>query len=348
MSKTPKRGKHRGLVPTAPAVSFRADFDEVIRLIEAARGRAVASAHKELIDLYWNIGEYISRKIAAQGWGEGAVEALADYIQRRRLGVTGFSASNLWRMRQFYETYRNAPKLATLLRELSWSNNLLIMSRCKRSEEREFYLRLARRERWPFRELQRQLAGALFERTVLSRPKLSPAVTRLHPGAAEVFKDSYLVEFLELPAIHSEADLHRGLIEQLKNFLLELGRDFCFVGSQYILQVGGRDFAIDLLFFNRALNCLVAIDLKIDEFQPEYLGKLEFYLEALDRDVRKPHEGPTIGVLHRSLNSLPFEEGSSPPPLRTSPERALSWRTRSICRLICRAATCGAEKRVGV
>jgi predicted nuclease of restriction endonuclease-like (RecB) superfamily len=278
MSKTPKRGKRRVLAAMAPAMSLHADFDEVIRLIETARVRAMASADKELIDLYWNIGELISGKIAAERWGAGTVEALADYIQRRQPGTAGFSASNLWRMRQFYETYRRAPKLAPLVRELSWTHNLLILSRCKRVEEREFYLRVCHRERWGKRELSRQLAGALFERTVLSPPKLSPAVTRLHPGAAEVFKDSYLVEFLELPAVHSEADLHKGLIEQLKNFLLELGRDFCFVGSQYILQVGGRDFSIDLLFFNRALNCLVAIDLKIDEFQPEYLGKLEFYL----------------------------------------------------------------------
>jgi hypothetical protein len=127
--------------------------------------------------------------------------------------------------------------------------------------------------------------------------KVSAALRELHPAAAEIFKDSYLLEFLQLPAVHSEADLHRGLVEQLKNFLIELGRDFCFVGSGYPLQVGRRDFALDLLFFNRALNCLVAIELKIDEFQPEHLGKLEFYLEALDRDVRKPHERPSIGVL---------------------------------------------------
>ena len=145
--------------------------------------------------------------------------------------------------------------------------------------------------------MQRQLAEALFERTVLSPAKLSPVVRELHPDAAEVFKDSYLVEFLDLPRDHSEADLQRGLVEKLKQFLIELGRDFCFVGSQYPLQVGGRDFALDLLFFNRALNCLVAFELKIDEFQPEHLGKLEFYLEALDRDVRKPHERPSIGVL---------------------------------------------------
>jgi predicted nuclease of restriction endonuclease-like (RecB) superfamily len=274
-----------------------ADFDDVLRLIDAARGRAVAAVNKELIDLYWNIGEYISRKIAAEGWGQGTVEALAEYIRTRQPNARGFSASNLWRMMQFFQTYRDQPKLATLLRELSWSHNLAIMSRGKRDEEREFYLRMATRERWSFRELQRQLNGALFERTVLAPPQLSTALTELHPEAGAIFKDTYLLEFLDLPPKHSEADLQRALVEKLKLFLIELGRDFCFVGSYYPIQVGGRDFEIDLLFFNRALNCLVAFELKIEEFQPAHLGQLEFYLEALDRDVRKPHERPSIGVL---------------------------------------------------
>jgi predicted nuclease of restriction endonuclease-like (RecB) superfamily len=196
--------------------------------------------------------------------------------------------------------FRDVPgqaKLSALLTEFSWTHNLLILGKCKRAEEREFYLRLCNQERWSSRQLERQIAGGLFERVVLSPAKRSPAVTELHPDAATVFKDSYLVEFLQLPPEHSESDLERALVEKLKQFLIELGRDFCFVGSQYPLQVGGRDFSIDLLFFNRALNCLVAFDLKIDEFQPEHLGKLEFYLEALDRDVKKPHERPSVGVL---------------------------------------------------
>jgi len=273
------------------------DFDVILGLIDAARTRALAAVNTELIDLYWRIGEHISQRIAANGWGEGTVEALAEYIRKRQPNVRGFSASNLWRMKQFFETYRDLPKLAALLRELSWSHNLAIMSRCKRDEEREFYLRLATKERWSLRELQRQLAGGLFERVVLSPTKLSAPLAELHPAAAAVFKDSYLVEFLDLPGNHSEDDLEQGLIEHLKQFLIELGRDFCFVGSQYPIQVGGRDFALDLLFFNRALNALVALELKIDEFQPEHLGKLQFYLEALDRDVKKPHEQPSIGVL---------------------------------------------------
>jgi predicted nuclease of restriction endonuclease-like (RecB) superfamily len=282
---------------SASHVPLRTDFDVVIGLIEAARTKAVAAVNTTLIDLYWNIGEHISKKTAQDGWGKGTVESLSEAIQRRYPGATGYSAANLWRMRQFYQTYHGQPKLATLLRELAWSHNLLILSRCKREEEREFYLRLAGREHWPYRELQRQLSGGLFERTVLSPAKLSPAVTELYPDAPSVFKDSYLLEFLDLPASHGEADLQRGLVEKLKQFLIELGRDFCFIRSQYPVQVGGRDFAIDLLFFHRGLNCLVAIELKIDEFQPEYLGKLEFYLESLDRDVKKPHEQPSIGLL---------------------------------------------------
>jgi predicted nuclease of restriction endonuclease-like (RecB) superfamily len=177
---------------------------------------------------------------------------LAEYIRRRQPNARGFSASNLWRMMQFCETYRSEPKLAALLRELTWTHNLLILGKCKRDEEREFYLRLAAGQKWTSRELERQINGALFERVVLSPTKLSAPLRELHPGAAEVFKDSYLFEFLDLPPAHSEADLQRGLVEKLKQFLIELGRDFCFVGSYYPLQVGGRDFAVDLVFFNRA------------------------------------------------------------------------------------------------
>lgn len=295
MSKPPKKSPVKRV--KSVDITSKDDFEEVLSLIDAARGRTVAAVNSALIELYWSIGQHISRKTAEEGWGKATVVVLAETIRQRHPTLMGFSASNLWRMLQFHETYRDTPKLAALLRELSWSHNLAIMSRCKRDEEREFYLRLASQERWSLRELQRQLSGALFERAVLSPAKVSARLRELHTDAGTVFKDSYLVEFLDLPAGHSEHDLERGLIENLKQFLIELGRDFCYVGSQYPIQVGGRDFALDLLFFNRGLNCLVAFELKIDEFQPEYLGKLEFYLEALDRDVRKPHEGPPIGVL---------------------------------------------------
>jgi predicted nuclease of restriction endonuclease-like (RecB) superfamily len=326
VSKSPGKSAKQSLsAGKATGQPSPADFDVVLGLIEAARTKAIATVNTTLIELYWSIGQYISRKTAEEGWGKGTVETLAETIQKRYPGMTGYSASNLWRMKQFCETYRNLPKLAPLVRELSWTHNLLIMSRSKRDEEREFYLRVCLREKWGKRELERQLAGALFERTVLSPTKLSPVVTELHPEAASLFKDSYLVEFADLRSVHSEADLERGLIENLKQFLIELGHDFCFVGSQYPLQVGGRDFALDLLFFNRALNALVAIELKIDAFQPEYLGKLEFYLEALDRDVKKPHEQPSIGVLLCATKDHEIVEYAL--------SRAMSIRRRCICRM---------------
>jgi predicted nuclease of restriction endonuclease-like (RecB) superfamily len=279
------------------AIAEDAAFSEIVGLIVATREKSLQAVNTALIDLYWNVGEIISRKITAAEWGDGVVAQLAEYIARTQPGLRGFTRSNLFRMRQFYETYRDDKKVAPLVRQLPWSHNLIILGQSKRPEEREFYLRIAIQEGWTKRELERQVNSALFARVVLSPPKVSPAVRQLHPEALSIFKDAYNLEFLGLPQVHAEADLHRALLDKLKDFLIELGRDFCFVGSEYPLQVGSRDFALDLLFFHRGLNCLVAIELKISEFQPEYLGKLDFYLEALDRDVRKAHEQPSIGVL---------------------------------------------------
>ena len=281
-----------------PTVLVEQSFAEIAGLIAQSRQRAYQAANTTLIALYWELGSTISRKIAEEGWGKGTVASLARYIQREQPGIRGFSSQNLWRMRQFFEAYRGETKLSPLVRVLPWTHNLIILTQSKRPEEREFYLRMAVTEGWGKRELERQFRHALFERKVLHPAKVSPPVRQIHGAAAtDIFKDAYLVEFLNLLDTHSESDLHRGLLARLKEFLAELGRDFCFVGSEYPVQVGGRDFALDLLFFHRGLNCLVAIELKVDRFEPEYLGKLAFYLEALDRDHRKPHENPAIGVL---------------------------------------------------
>ena len=272
-------------------------FAEVVALIRAARQRAAQAVNTAVVDLYWHIGQYLYHKIEADGWAKGTVVQLAAYVARREPGRRGFSAQNLWRMRQFYQAYPAAELLSTRLRELPWSSHLHILSRTKRPEEREFYLRMAAQQRWHVREVARQIDTGLFERAVLDPPKLSTALRDRQPQAEQHFRDAYQLEFLALPDPHSEADLHHGLLQNLGRFLTELGRDFCYIGSEYPVQVGGQDFALDLLFFHRGLNCLVAIELKVTAFEPEHLGKLNFYLEALDRDVRKPHENPAIGVL---------------------------------------------------
>jgi predicted nuclease of restriction endonuclease-like (RecB) superfamily len=273
------------------------DFSEVVHLITAARQHAYQAVNTTLIELYWQVGAYISNKIKAAEWGDGVVDALAQHLAITQPNLQGFTRRNLFRMRQFYETYQDDQIVSPLVRQLPWTHNLIIISQSKHPEEREFYLRMAIKERWSKRELERQFNTALFARIVLNPVKVSPAVTQMHPDALNVFKDSYVVDFLNLQQEHNEADLHQGLLGKLKHFLLELGRDFCFVGSEFPVQVGKQDFVLDLLFFHRGLNALVAIELKITEFQPEHLGKLNFYLEALDRDHRKAHENPAIGVL---------------------------------------------------
>ncbi|MBT3194738.1 MAG: DUF1016 domain-containing protein [Verrucomicrobia bacterium] len=281
---------HEGAIET-PAK----EFDAILRRIRETRQKVFAQANTALIELYWHIGQTISEKVEQASWGKGVVRELADYIARTDPEIKGFSDKNLWRMKQFYETYGEDEKLATLWRELSWSHNRTIMTR-KTVEEREFYLRLALQERLSVRDLQRQIDAAHYERSLTSA-KLSPAVRELQPSVTSVFRDTYILEFLGLPETHSEKDLRAALAQHMKAFLLELGRDFIFVGEEFRLQVGNQDFFIDLLFFHRGLSALVAFELKIGKFAPQDLGQLSFYLEALDRDVKKPHENPSIGIL---------------------------------------------------
>ena len=273
------------------------NFIEVIQLIKSARNNAYKAVNTQLINLYWEIGKYIVERTKTEGWGKSTVKQLAEYILTQEPNSTGFSDKNLWRMKQFYETYCDFPKLSAVLRELSWTNNVIIFSRAKSEEEREFYLRLCKKEHYTSRELERQINASYFERTMLSNTKLSTALRVLPEGYEQVFKEKYVLEFLNLPEQHTESDLQQGLVKQMKAFLLELGKDFLFMGEEYRLQVGNKDFFIDLLFYHRGLQCLIAFELKTNDFSPEHLGQLNFYLEALDRDLKKDHENPSIGIL---------------------------------------------------
>jgi predicted nuclease of restriction endonuclease-like (RecB) superfamily len=258
------------------------DFAQVLGLITGAQTRALRAVNRELIELYWQIGEYIFKRVDQANWGQGTVRELAAWLKAQDSSLKGFSVQNLWRMKQFYEAYavdtEGYTKLSAVLRVLTWSHNLLILGKCKAVQEREFYLHTAAQQGWTTRELERQIDGALYERTLANPSQISSVLEQKHPTAAAVFRESYLFDFLNLPAGHSEADLQSGLVAHLKDFLLELGPDFCFMGQEYRLQVGNQDFAIDLLLFHRGLQALVAFELKITEFKPAYLGQLEFYL----------------------------------------------------------------------
>lgn len=308
------------------------DFSEVLGIIRTGRAKAYQAVNVALIDTYWTVGAHLSRKVAEAGWGKGVVKELADWLLAQAPELKGFSASNLWRMRQFYEVYRDEPKLAPLVRVLPWTHNLLILSQSKRPEEREFYLKLAVKARWSKRELDRQIRSAAFERTMLSDKKLAPAVRVLPQDATGIFKDSYLLDFLDLPQRHSEADLQTALVRNLRQFLMELGDGFAFVGEKVRVQVGDQDFELDLLFYHRDLQCLVAFELKTVRFEPEHMGKLAFYLEALDRDRKRPHENPSIGVLLcRSRNDEVVEYTMS---RHLSPALVAQYETQMIPRTV--------------
>lgn len=310
------------------------DFLNIIQLIQKARTRALNAVNSELVNLYWQVGQYVSMRLDQATWGDGMVNELAQYIQKQHPEIKGFDKKNLYRMCQFYQIYKDlqivapvvrqfqstdyepesivapvVPQLQqfdesdlidvrnTVLSQISWSHHLIIMGRCKIPEEREFYIRLCIREHYSKRELDRQINSSTFERVMIGNAKLTKTMKKLPQDITNALKDSYVFEFLNLSESYMENDLRKALLRELKQFMLELGQDYLFVGEDFPIKVGNRDFRIDLVFFHRSLQCLIAFELKTDRFEPEYLGKTNFYLEALDRDIRKPNENPSIGIL---------------------------------------------------
>jgi len=272
-------------------------FNEVVILIEKAKYNAFKKVNEELIVLYWNVGKYISTNLKNFSWGDSAVDKLADFIKTNYPTIKGFNRRGLYRMKQFYETYDGNEFVSSLLTQISWSNHLHILSKTKSIEEKEFYMSLCLKERYSTRELERQIKSGYYERYMLSTKKISPNIKEFNEKTKNIFLDSYVLEFLDLPDVISESDLKKSIIKNLKDFVLEIGKDFTFVGEEYRVQVGNKDFYIDLLFYHRELRCLVAFELKIDDFSPEYIGKMNFYLEALDRDIKKSNENPSVGII---------------------------------------------------
>lgn len=274
---------------------FLHDIKQSIRSHQLQAMRAV---NKELLALYWEIGKAIHQKQADLGWGKSVVETLAKDLQNEFSGRSGFSAQNLWFMRQLYVEYLDDEKLQPLVREISWSKNLLIMSRCKEALEREFYLRATARYGWTKAVLQHQLDSKSYEKYSLGQTSFDETLPEsARAQAILAVKDHYSFDFLGLSEAHSERELEQALIQNLRNFLIELGGYFTFVGNQHRLEVGGQEYFIDLLLFHRRLRCLVAIELKIGEFKPEHKGKMEFYLEALDAQERLDEENAPIGII---------------------------------------------------
>ena len=267
----------------------------LIQIISQSRQNALKKVNEELIQMYWKVGEYLSTESTKALFGDAYIDTVAEEIQNAFPGIKGFNRRGLYRMKKFYETYADDEFVTTLLSQISWSNHLAIISKAKTVEERHFYMSLCVKENYSARELARQIDSGYYERYMLSKEKLLPEpIKELNENP---FLDSYVIEFLDLPSNFKETDLRKGLIRNMKDFILEVGKDFTFIDEEFRVQVGSEDYRIDLLFFHRGLQCLVAFELKIGKFKPEYISKMDFYLEALDRQKKKKNENPSVGMI---------------------------------------------------
>lgn len=267
----------------------------LIDIINTSRQNALRRVNEELINMYWQVGKYLSDVSEETNFGDAYIDNISVQIQSALPGIKGFNRRGLYRMKKFYETYKDDEFVTTLLSQISWSNHLAILSKAKSVEERHFYITLCIKENYSARELSRQIDSGYYERYMLSKDKLLPeAIKDLKENP---FLDSYVIEFLDLPGNFKETDLRKGLIKNMKDFILEVGKDFTFIDEEYKVQVGGEDYRIDLLFYHRGLQCLVAFELKIGKFKPEYISKMDFYLEALDRQKKKKNENPSVGMI---------------------------------------------------
>lgn len=276
------------------------NFSQIIKMIEKRKNNAYRKVNEEMILLYLEVGKFLYDMKENSSYGDKITTKAAVFMKNNYPAIKGFTKRNIERMIQFYSTYKDDEIATPLVTQLSWTNNLLILSGAKTKEERHFYLQLSIRNNYSKRELDRQITSSYYERYMLSDGKQLPTVTKTideddYPNTRIL--DTYSLEFLDLPSEFSEKDLKNAIIKNLKDFILEVGRDFTFIGDEYRVQVGKHDFFIDLLFYNRELSCLVAFELKLGEFKAEYLGKMNLYLEALDRNVKKKQENPSVGII---------------------------------------------------
>lgn len=277
---------------------YKALFGEIKSRILKGQYEALKAVNRELISVYWDIGKMIVERQKSETWGKSVVDQLSRDLQEEFPGVRGFSASNIWRMRMFYLTYAGNQKLAPLVREIGWTHNIVIMEKCKDDLEREFYLRTTRKFGWTKNVLIVQIENDTYKKTLLNQTNFETTLpAEIQSQAKLAIKDKYTFDFLGLGDRHLEKELEKEILLKLEAFLREMGGMFTFIGSQYRIQVEDEEYFIDLLLFHRAINCLVAVELKIGKFLPEYIGKMQFYLALLDDLVKQPHENPSIGII---------------------------------------------------
>lgn len=279
-------------------IAYQRFVESIKNKVYNAQYEALKKVNQSLIKLYWEIGRSIVEQQKQYGWGKSVVNNLSKDLQVDFPSTKGLSSQNLWYMRQFYLEYKDKPNLQPLVGEISWSKHLVIMSKIKDDLSREFYIKMTKKYGWSKSILIYQLGNNAYQRFLLNQTNFEKTISEEYKHQAKLaVKDSYSFDFLEMSEAHSEREMELALLQQIRKFLLEMGSDFSFIGNQYKLSVGNDDFYIDLLLYHRKLSSLVAIELKTTQFKPEYAGKMQFYLTALDENVKAKHENPSIGII---------------------------------------------------
>jgi len=277
---------------------FKVFVTDIKQKILSSQYEALKTVNKELITLYWEIGKSIVEKQEAFGWGKSVVKNLSEELQKEFVGIKGFSVQNLWNMRQFYLEYRENKKLQPLAGEISWTKNVIIFQKCKDHFEREFYIQMTKKFGWTKNLLINQIENKSYEKFLLNQTNFDNTIVEKYKHQAVLaVKDEYNFDFLELGDKYDEHELEIGLINKIREFLSQMGSDFAFMGNQYKLEIDSEEYFIDLLLYHRRLKSLIAIELKIGQFKPEYAGKMNFYLSALNDTVKLPDENPSIGII---------------------------------------------------
>lgn len=271
---------------------------EIKARVRAAQYAALKAANTELVTLYWDIGRMILERQEGDSWGRSVVERLAADLRIEFPDARGFSARNIWNMRKFHIHYSKNPKLQPMVAEIGWSQNILILDRCEDDVEREFYLRATKKFGWTKAVLALNIEAGTYQKYLNNQTNFDFTVPeKVRSRAKLAVKDEYTFDLMEMGEEHSEKELERALISKVNRFLTEMGGVFTFAGSQYRIEVDGQEYFIDILLYHRHLKCLVAVELKVGDFMPEYIGKMQFYLAALDDLVKTPEENPSIGIV---------------------------------------------------
>lgn len=278
--------------------NFTTFVKEIKSKILSSQYEALKTVNKELINLYWDIGKNIVEKQEQFGWGKSVVKNLSEELQKEFVGMKGFSVQNLWNMRQFYLEYYKNEKLQPLVGEISWTKNVVIFQKCKDSLEREFYIKTTIKFGMTKDVLINHIENKSYEKFLLNQTNFDNTLVEKYKHQASLaVKDEYNFDFLDLSDEYNERELEIGLINKIREFLNEMGTDFAFLGNRYKLEVDDEEYFIDILLYHRRLKSLIAVELKIGKFKPEYAGKMNFYLSALNDTIKLPDENPSIGII---------------------------------------------------